>query len=352
MTLNHSLIFKKIVSSFRHDGAGIRYVIFFKGCPLKCKWCHNPEGQKYYPERFFYSDRCIGCRNCQNHCQLELRAELPNLRQLSLPLDCLNCCKCFKSCPQSAIELIGEQLSVSDLLASIRGLYNYFSFAEYKVVYCKSSDGQIGTEILPAKGGVTFSGGEPLTHLSEVIQIASLLKKELPELDIAIDTCGAIELREEIKELTHKQLVNTVLFDIKHVSSSKLKDWTGAHWEMIKNCFEYLVDSAHLNLVVRIPLIPSFNTEISDLEEIVQFLSQFSNQFAINKLASNANILGVSLLPYHDMAEGKYQALGINNNSDDYSISVPEGRIPPISKEAFELAENLFLKAGIPLIYF
>lgn len=237
------------------DGPGIRTTVFLKGCPLKCSWCHNPEGQNYNTEIIKTPNGCIGCGNCIKTSII--KNGIPVLTEESI-----------KKCPQNLIKFCGEIYESEDLCNKL--LKN--------------------KRILQNGGGVTFSGGEPFVQKDFLFEMLSKLKNNL---HTAIQTSGYCD-EEVISESLN--LANYFLFDIKLANDDIHKKYTGVSNKIILNNLSLLAKS-EIPFTIRTPLIPG----VTDTEENIK---------GIAEILINNNINYIELLPYNKMAGGKYKMLG------------------------------------------
>ena len=277
-----------------HDGDGIRTTVFFKGCPLKCVWCHNPEGIGFKPQLAYYKNKCISCGECVNVCPKNAHI-LKNGLHIFERENCTFCGKCASACLSGALTLYGKDVTVDELMPIL---------LEDKDFYKTSG------------GGVTLSGGE---CLSQADFCAELLKKlKVENIHTAIDTCGFVS-----KEAINKVMPYTdiFLYDIKAIDEDVHIRCAGHKNKPILENLKY-IDSCGKNIEIRIPYVPYYND--NQIEKIAVFLSEIKN------------ITKIRLLPYHNYAGSKY-------NSIDMVNTLPQD-LP--DKDELQEAKNLFKKHG------
>lgn len=263
-----------------HDGPGIRTEVFFKGCPLHCKWCSNPESIKTKPELGLYSNRCIGvdkCGACLSVCNKSQDSVLiiEDNKVLKINRDnCLNCHKCVEVCPAGALITWGKKMTVSDIMKVILADREF---------YRKSG------------GGVTLSGGEVLMQW----EFARELLKECKKAGLHTCVETAMHCKTEILDQIFP-FVNLVITDIKHMDANKHKQFTGVSNEIILKNIKKTVDMG-MHLVIRIPVIPEHNNDEENIRATARFIAEdLGNQ--VNQ---------VQLLPYRPLGEEKYKSLEI-----------------------------------------
>ena len=275
-----------------HDGDGIRTTVFFKGCPLKCVWCHNPEGISARPEIAYYSHKCTECGACVEACEHGCHTVERGVHTFDRS-KCTACGKCENVCYSGALKLYGREMSVDELLEIL---------VEDKIFYEQSG------------GGVTLSGGECLMRADFCRELLKKLKAE--GISTAVDTSGCVS----------KKAIDTVfpytdvfLYDVKALSSDVHQRATGVPNGVILDNLAYINDLGG-SVEVRIPYVPEYNAK--EIEAIAERLSGLK---CVSK---------VRVLPYHDYAASKYSALDMENTlpkilpSDDEiegAISVLEG---------------------------
>lgn len=253
-----------------HDGPGIRTTVFFKGCPLSCQWCHNPESQATGVERIFRSNRCVRCGACLLAC----KAGAISLNGSSLQTDdakCTLCGACAEACHTEAREMVGKRVAVPDLLHEI----------QQDVVFYDQSG-----------GGVTVSGGEPLMQPRFLLSLLQACKAA--EIHTALDTCGyaSWETLDSIRKY-----VDLFLYDLKPMDDEQHRECTGVSNQLILRNLERLSEREH-DIILRVPVIPG----ITDREDHIRRLAAFAGGLP--------RLLGIDLLPYHGIAAEKYSRLG------------------------------------------
>ncbi len=257
-----------------HDGAGIRTTVFFKGCPLSCKWCHNPESQRFEKELLFHLDRCRGCGTCSAACERKAISMEPPpgpVPRLDRSL-CQACGACALACPYGAREAVGKEYPLPEL---IRLLEKDWMFYER------------------SGGGITLSGGEPLAQDMDYIEeLARCLHAKGYSVDI--DTCGCVPYEHIRRVLPY---VDTFLYDIKLIDPQAHREHTGADNRLIlENLKALSADGGKIQ--IRLPLIHGVNATEKHLTDIISFLQDNAiNPYRIN------------LLKYHSTGSGKYARL-------------------------------------------
>lgn len=256
-----------------HDGDGIRTTVFFKGCPLKCVWCHNPETISVKKQIAFYSHKCIGCKKCGDICKCHIFDKNTHIINRN---SCTLCGKCADVCPKDAIEIFGKEMTVEEI---------YSEVIKDKSFYDTSG------------GGVTLSGGECLLQWEFCLELLKKLKKD--SINTAVDTCGFTT-----KEVLDKVMpyTDTFLYDIKAFDEEVHKKCTGVSNKLILENLIYL-DKAGKRIEVRIPYVPQYNS--NEVNNILEFLKDLKN------------IVKIRMLPYHNYAASKYQALEMKNTLPD-----------------------------------
>lgn len=229
------------------DGSGIRTVVFLKGCPLNCLWCHNPESIDCDAEMAFYPEQCMGCGACRAACPNgAIDFELPGRIERKL---CIRCGQCADACPTLALRKIGRFYTVSELIEILK---------LDKPFYQASG------------GGVTFSGGEPLLYMNYVGKVMSELKRE--GIHIAVETCGFFDLALFKQKVL--PYVDMIFYDIKFIDSHLHKKYTGRDNRIILNNFLYLVKEKSIQVIPRLPLVPEITTVPENLLAVADFIRE------------------------------------------------------------------------------
>ncbi len=271
-----------------HDGDGIRTTIFFKGCPLRCKWCHNPESLSFEKEIFFDYNLCHNCLKCTQLCDANI---VKDGKHIFLRDKCTFCGKCIDACPYDTFEIQGMDISIEDIVSTV----------------LEDKKFMVGSG-----GGVTLSGGECLCQPDLCVELLKIFKKE--NINTAVDTCGFVS-RDVIDKIL--PYVDTFLYDIKAIDEDIHIKCTGKTNKQILENLKY-IDSCSKPIEIRIPYVPDFND--NQIDKIATFLKSIKN------------VKNIKVLPYHNFAESKYEALGIDN--------ILPKRLP--TDEEIKVAQNKF----------
>ncbi len=262
-----------------HDGPGIRTTVFLKGCPLRCAWCHNPEGIDSETGMMISDDLCLNCDGCRAVCPIQSRGAAP----AGVPWDrnaCTSCGSCVEACPSGARELAGADFEVPELADILQRDRPFFE---------------------ASGGGVTFSGGEPMAQPGFLA--AALQECRVRGLHTAVDTCGFAP-RNTVVEIA--ELTDLVLFDLKHMDAAVHREYTGVDNRLILENLGQLSRS-EIEVWIRIPLIPGFNDDNENIRATAAFIAGLPRRHR------------VFVLPYHAIAEGKTDRLGATGSFARYN---------------------------------
>lgn len=264
-----------------NDGPGIRTTVFVKGCPLSCIWCHNPESQVFSPQLSYHDNLCIDCGQCFSVCKRNVHYLEDGQHKIAFS-QCNHCGECVDICPTEALTIMGKNMSARQV----------FDIVKKDMPFYQDSN-----------GGLTISGGEPLSHRDFCIELLSLCREA--GIHTCIETSG-MGKPETLKELA--KLTDLFLYDWK-VSSKALAERTiGTSNEIIQDNLEMLL-SQNAKVILRCPIIPEINDTDEHFTAIASFLSQNKYLYA-------------ELLPYHSFGVGKGEGIGkkqekFRNPTDD-----------------------------------
>ncbi len=254
-----------------NDGPGIRITVFFKGCPLRCAWCHNPESISPRAQKLFTAGKCIGCGECIKVCPQQA-CTLTTEGIVTDPQRCTLCGACADICPTRAVELSGFYKNLPELLEIIEKERPLFD---------------------QSQGGVTCSGGEPLLYPDYLIPLLDSCGERA--IHRAVDTCGHVPTETL---LTVAERTDLFLYDLKLIDSDRHRQFTGVGNERILGNLTALAATG-ARIDIRIPLIKGINADQANLSQTAKFISTLEGEPKT-----------VSLLPYHAIAAHKYKKLG------------------------------------------
>ena len=282
-----------------HDGPGIRTTVFLKGCPLNCLWCHNPEGISPRREISVATGRCIECGACIEACPFSASADAGGCLPANHD-DCNQCGQCTDACPTGVRQMIGKTMTVAEIMAEIR---------KDRMFHDQSG------------GGVTISGGEPLSQPAFTIGLLEACRAE--GVHATLDTTG-FGRSEPLMEAAG--LADLVLYDLKAMDDARHLRLTGVSNRIILENLKQL-DRVHRNIWIRLPIVPGFNDDLHNLRQTADFI------------ASLRNVTLVNLLPFHRTGVDKFDRLGKAHSLT--GIEAP-------SAELMADALSIFTDLGLP----
>lgn len=288
-----------------YDGPGVRTLIFFKGCPLRCKWCSNPEGLEKKYQIMLKPTICVSCGSCVPVCPQKIHSISPDgIHLIDRSINCIGCGSCVEACIPDALKVAGQQESISSLMEYIE---------QDRAFYEQSG------------GGVTLGGGEVTAQPEAAINLLMACKQD--GFHTAIETCGYV--KKDVL-MRFAEFVDLFLFDLKHIDPERHFQLTGVRNEIIlENLEELLLKRQHVK--VRMPMLKGINDSQGEIRGVIEFLEPFK-EFK--------NFEGIDLLPYHKLGVNKYLQLGM-----EYPI---EGD-PSLSDEDLDRIEGWLKEYDFPV---
>ena len=259
-----------------HDGPGIRTTVFVKGCPLRCIWCHNPEGLIHERQLAFYPHLCIACDKCYQVCLSGA------LRKKRSPIEdyerekCLLCGSCAEGCPAGAVEVIGRDLPPDEVVSVVERDRHFYD---------------------TSGGGMTVSGGEPLAQADFTLEL--LARAKAIGIHTILDTCGRAPFERLVKCL---EFTDHVYYDLKVVDDEKHRRLTGSSNRVILENVKRL-GAWGKPLTIRIPMVKGLNDSHEDISSFVSLIAS---------LPSSTDLRRIEIIPYHRIGEGKYRSIGLD----------------------------------------
>lgn len=253
-----------------HDGAGLRTLVFFKGCPLSCKWCANPESQSFHREVMESFRKCVGCLRCLRECPSQAIAAAKDGPYIQRDL-CQNCFHCTDICYAGAKYVSGQEYSTDELFREIE---------KDRMFYAMSG------------GGVTFSGGEPLSRPKALTEIARRCHEN--GIHVMLESCGYACFQQFKDALPY---IDAMFMDLKHIDPAVHKTLTGEDNRLILENIRKIA-AAGVPITIRTPVVPGCTDQEENITGIAAFLRDIPG------------IRGYELLAYHRLGESKYAALG------------------------------------------
>lgn len=251
-----------------HDGPGLRTTVFLKGCPLRCRWCHNPETQRREKELYYRPEKCIGCLRCVEACPERAHTEQEGMHRFD-PEKCLHCMACTQACPGGALEAASRTMELEEVVGQV-----------------------LSDRVFYRRGGLTVSGGEPTVQREGLIALLDAVKAE--GISTCLETCGYFP---ETLVPVLAERVDLFLFDVKDTNETRHRENTGGELSRILRNLQ-LLDQSGAQTVLRCILIPEVNLEETHAQKLAQLYRTL------------ANCQYIELLPYHPYGLSKSQQLG------------------------------------------
>ena len=261
-----------------HDGPGIRTTVFLKGCPLNCLWCHNPESKSFNPQLSYDINKCNMCRKCETVCPVKAHKFEKNVHHIECSA-CTLCGKCAEACPTGSLSIYGKVMSVDEIIAEVEKDKSFFD---------------------NTGGGITISGGEPLSRIEFTLALAKAAKER--EIHVTVETSGFApqESMEKIADYT-----DLFLFDYK-VSDNELSEKLIGIKDLDKISENLdLIYSKKKDIIIRCPFIPEYNITEKHFRQIAELEEKYPD------------LLGIEILPYHNFGKNKADNIG-----DKYEVNV------------------------------
>lgn len=265
-----------------YDGPGVRTLVFFNGCPLRCQWCANPEGLRHTHEILYKQDACTACGNCASACPAGIhKLYSTGQHTVNREINCMGCRKCERRCYPRALTITGQRLNIEQIVESV---------LEDRIFYETSG------------GGVTLGGGDPIAQADAA---AALLHAcQLEGIHTAVETSGHGSLANLLKIAEHTDLF---LYDIKHMDTHAHRQYTGVdNTTILSNLGELMARGYAVQ--VRLPLLKGINAQDAYIEQLVSFLLPYAHL---------PNLQGIDLLPYHKFGVSRYEQLGMDYTLHD-----------------------------------
>ena len=286
-----------------HDGPGCRTLVFLSGCPLRCSWCSNPEGQLRRPRLMYRAGKCaLTCQRCAGACpQGAIQVgSTPHLRFDRAACDRCDHMECVKACSSQALRIAGRPYAVDELLRIL-----------------KRDQGFWGSQ-----GGVTFTGGEPLAQADFLL--AALQKCRSSYMHTAVETCAHVDTDLLLHALPW---IDWLFVDVKHMDPAAHRAETGVGNELILRNLQAVASAGWAGrLIVRLPIIPGTNGGIENLQGTAAFVRELG-------------LIQVNLLPFHRLGSSKYEQLGL-----EYKFA----HLAAPAEEIMIAGKRIFEAAGLP----
>ncbi|OAT44989.1 pyruvate formate-lyase activating enzyme [Proteus hauseri ATCC 700826] len=261
-----------------YDGDGIRTLVFLKGCNIRCPWCSNPEGLSSEFQVMYSHDKCVDCGKCVDVCPAGVHYMATNengkqVHRVDRAIDCIGCRKCEEVCISDALDIMGKDVSVSELMSIIMQDYDFY---------------------VSSGGGVTIGGGEMSLQTDFAVALLRECKKMM--INTAIETQGTTNVANYEKLA---EVVDQFLFDIKHIDTHQHKALFGIGNENVRRNLERLMELG-ANVVIRMPLVRGYNDSYDAITGAINYAMELSKR---------GNIQRIDILPYHQFGRNKYEKL-------------------------------------------
>ncbi|MEQ5126114.1 MULTISPECIES: choline TMA-lyase-activating enzyme [Providencia] len=287
-----------------YDGDGIRTLIFLKGCNIRCPWCANPEGLSSQFQVMFSHDKCVGCGKCVDVCPAGIHYMTTNeqgeaVHRVNRSIDCIGCRKCEEVCISDALDIMGKDVTVSEMMEIIMQDYDFY---------------------ISSGGGVTIGGGEMSLQTDFAVELLRECKKMM--INTAVETQGTTSLANYEKLA---EVVDLFLFDVKHIDTVEHKNLFGIGNENVRRNLERLMELG-ANVVMRMPLVRGYNDSFDAITGAIEYAMELSKR---------GNLSRIDILPYHQLGRGKY---------DKLDMIYPIKKDPTYSAEELDQLEAFFKK--------